>query len=185
MHTHREQKCKCVHAKYTTLSVCIYTYTHKLHTCTKTHTQSTHTYTHKVPAVKHTRWKVLRWSFDDHSSRSYSPNQGWALWLKVFSHPPWWQQLNECLPIFLALLESTVLSSFSCFKGKWLAPSHASVSRWSQRWPDCWTSLPLVNTMHCLYESARVSSQVLPHPLHLHTSVSLWCRFQHITHLRE
>lgn len=67
--------------------------------------------------------------------------------VEVFSHLPWWQQLNECLPIFLAPPENTVLSSFSCFKRKWLAPNHASVSRWSQMWPVCWASLPLANTM--------------------------------------
>ena len=128
----------------------VHMHTHMNYTCSHKHTYRVHThiYTQSSCSKTHTLWKVLRWRSDCHSLRSYSPNQHWALWLKVFSHPPWWQQLNACLPIFPAPLESTVLSSF-CFKGKWPAPNHASVSRWSQMRPVCWwwwTSLPLVNT---------------------------------------
>lgn len=45
--------------------------------------------------------------------------------------------------------------------------------------------LPLWSTpCSCLYECACVYAQVLSHALHLYICVSLWCRSQHIMHLR-
>lgn len=68
---------------------CMHIHMHTQITHIHTHTQK-YTYIHKAHAVKHRHrlWKVLRWSFDYHSLRSYSLTQCQALWLKVFLHLP-------------------------------------------------------------------------------------------------